>query len=368
MATVSNKNKKGTVIHRTTSETLRLGEDILTGQMRSGNSVRKKSQVTSPSCSFQITGVMTRYDLEDESADDLDESHTDEISRVTDNETPSFSEDSKDEQQPIGFSPPSQQIIYNQNLSNANSVVSPVEKHIPVSEDEKVEKVEKPKSNINDLGRFRVVKLGSMVPFSRGRWTCYDYLDETSEGKTSMNINTSVTTISCWNATSKPTYLYTGSILMPEEIPIFVPLSTNNLHPLNTVNSLPKSRHVSFTSCNSIETVINNSNLDSNQNKQIYSTVAQNNEMMISTSDHHSSNDNSCVSAPSSTTIDTKIEHALDVVKNHLTHAVRLEVEELKVKINELVERISHLEYENDVLRANVTPDVLATLGNFRKH
>lgn len=53
-----------------------------------------------------------------------------------------------------------------------------------------------------------------------------------------------------------------------------------------------------------------------------------------------------------------------DVVKNHLTHAVRLEVQELKVKINELVERISFLEYENDMLRSNVTPEVLANLGN----
>nr|CAI5849157.1 unnamed protein product [Callosobruchus analis] len=63
-------------------------------------------------------------------------------------------------------------------------------------------------------------------------------------------------------------------------------------------------------------------------------------------------------------TIDTKIEHALDVVKNHLTHAVRLEVEDLKVKINELVDRITYLEYENDLLRANVDPDVLQSLEN----
>lgn len=52
-----------------------------------------------------------------------------------------------------------------------------------------------------------------------------------------------------------------------------------------------------------------------------------------------------------------------DVVKTHLTRAVRLEVEELKIKINELVDRISYLEYENDLLRANVAPDVLARLG-----
>lgn len=56
-----------------------------------------------------------------------------------------------------------------------------------------------------------------------------------------------------------------------------------------------------------------------------------------------------------------------DVVKNHLTHAVRLEVKELKLKIDELVERISYLEYENDLLRANVTPDVLENLGNIKR-
>ncbi|XP_030748307.1 protein bunched, class 2/F/G isoform-like [Sitophilus oryzae] len=358
MASIAAKSKKGTVIHRTTSETLRLGEDALRGTPIP----RKKSQVTSPSCSFQITGVLTRYDMEDESADDLDESHTDEISRVTDNETPSFSEDSKDDQQVPNI--PSTQPVQNQNLSNANLAVPSAEKHVPIITSEKVEKT---KSNINtDLGRFRVVKLASMVPFSRGRWTCYDYLDESAEGKATLNISTSVTSISCWSTASQPSYLYTGSILMPEDIPIFVPLSTNHLGPYSSENNLPKTRHASFTSYNSMETVINNSNLDSNQNKQIFPTVAQNDNLVGTNNDLASSNDNSCV--PSSTTIDTKIEHALDVVKNHLTLAVRLEVEELKIKINELVERISHLEYENDLLRANVTPEVLATLGNIRKH
>ncbi|XP_050314312.1 TSC22 domain family protein 1-like isoform X3 [Anthonomus grandis grandis] len=77
-------------------------------------------------------------------------------------------------------------------------------------------------------------------------------------------------------------------------------------------------------------------------------------------------NDNIGASVSCTATIDTKIEHALDVVKNHLTHAVRLEVEELKIKINELVERISFLESENNLLKANVTPDVLADLANQR--
>lgn len=54
--------------------------------------------------SFQITSVTVgssrlSNDGGDDSADDLDESHTDDISRITDNETPSFSEDtlSRDE-------------------------------------------------------------------------------------------------------------------------------------------------------------------------------------------------------------------------------------------------------------------------------
>lgn len=61
------------------------------------NSMKKKT-------SFQITSVTVgssrlSNDGGDDSADDLDESHTDDISRITDNETPSFSEDtlSRDE-------------------------------------------------------------------------------------------------------------------------------------------------------------------------------------------------------------------------------------------------------------------------------
>lgn len=56
-----------------------------------------------------------------------------------------------------------------------------------------------------------------------------------------------------------------------------------------------------------------------------------------------------------------------DVVKNHLTQAVRLEVEDLKIKINELAARISYLEYENGILRANVAPEVLENLNSTGK-
>ncbi|CAH1130873.1 unnamed protein product [Ceutorhynchus assimilis] len=347
---MSLKKPKGTVIHRTTSETLRLGDDSNQRIVPTISISRKKSQVTSPSCSFQITGILINQ--EDESADDLDESHTDEISRVTDNETPSFSEDSRDDQQPAS------QPIFNAPI---------VEEPLPPTQEEEPKKPKK--ANINELGRFRVVKLRSMTPFSRGRWTCYDYSDDTNTENKQTTIKTSC---------QSTNYLYSGSILLPDPIPLYVPISTTIISSQCTVTTLPNARVSFANSCNSVDTVINNSSLDSNQNKQCLSsninTISPfpgHQEITVAVARVETGlnpNDNAAASVSCGTaTIDTKIEHALDVVKNHLTHAVRLEVEELKIKINELVERISFLEYENDLLRANVAADVLANLGNIRR-
>lgn len=63
--------------------------------------------------------------------------------------------------------------------------------------------------------------------------------------------------------------------------------------------------------------------------------------------------------------IDHRIEQAMDLVKSHLMSAVRSEVEELRDKISKLEDTVSHLSRENEVLRANVNPEVLASLlGN----
>ncbi|XP_066247026.1 protein tsct-1-like isoform X1 [Euwallacea similis] len=369
MTSIAAKNKKGTVIHRTTSETLRLGDEAFNTQGRA--TTRKKSQATSPSCSFQITGVLTRYDQEDESADDLDESHTDEISRVTDNETPSFSEDSRDEQQPQQV-----QTLFGQNPVAKNSpAAEELPPRTPPSPPVVKEEPKQSKENINncEMGRFRVVKLAGMGPFSRGRWTCYDYVDESSDVKEERN---PAITKPYWESSCQPSYVYTGSILLPEPIPIYVPLSNERPVPISSQCPLPMSR-VSFPSCQTVDTVVNNFSLDTNQNKQSLAISFNQTKVVplqpdsamdgtIKQETGLNSNDNTGASVSCTATIDTKIEHALDVVKNHLTHAVRLEVEELKVKINELVERISFLEYENDMLRSNVTPEVLANLGNRR--
>lgn len=52
----------------------------------------------------------------------------------------------------------------------------------------------------------------------------------------------------------------------------------------------------------------------------------------------------------------------MDLVKSHLMFAVREEVEVLKEKISELMDRINQLEVENSILKANATPDVLQQL------
>ncbi|XP_073993012.1 uncharacterized protein isoform X2 [Rhodnius prolixus] len=75
-----------------------------------------------------------------------------------------------------------------------------------------------------------------------------------------------------------------------------------------------------------------------------------------------SSEDPESSSGASAVAIDNKIEQAMDLVKSHLMYAVREEVEVLKEKIAELMERISQLESENNILRAGASPETLAQL------
>ncbi|KAA0189994.1 hypothetical protein HAZT_HAZT000989 [Hyalella azteca] len=51
-----------------------------------------------------------------------------------------------------------------------------------------------------------------------------------------------------------------------------------------------------------------------------------------------------------------------DLVKSHLMFAVREEVDVLKERIVELMERINHLEYENNILKKYASPEALQQL------
>ncbi|KAG5676088.1 hypothetical protein PVAND_005942 [Polypedilum vanderplanki] len=133
----------------------------------------------------------------DDSCDDLDDSHTDDnISRITDYETPSISETFSGEDvfftQPIAFGtapviPTSSQYglaIVGPDLVGGDGSNHLTDVHVSVTD-----------AGINIMGgpisggnkdvdhkneRFKVVKIESTEPFKRGRWMCMDYLDHTT--------------------------------------------------------------------------------------------------------------------------------------------------------------------------------------------
>lgn len=212
--------KTSNPVHRTTTETIRLGEPEKLYQpvsLTSSSNVTTSNQCRKKTSSFQITSVTVgcrmSNDAGEDSNDDLDESHTEdnsvEHSRITDIdiETPSYSEDT--------FS--KEDVFF--NTSNAALSTAPV---IPTSSQYGLAIVPSEgnnvsnsvnDSNINTLDiasvtdnniinllssnakqdadlrevhshgrneRFKVVKIESTEPFKRGRWTCMDYLDHTS--------------------------------------------------------------------------------------------------------------------------------------------------------------------------------------------
>lgn len=212
----SEKNKYNNVMHRTTSESLRLNDT------EKGNnhptSLQSASHNTRKISSFQITSVTVgsrvSTDAGEDSADDLDESHTDDISRITDleNETPSFSEDtfSKDDvfynasSASLGCAPvipTSSQYglaIVGQDGNNPNGPGVPTlnntdvgEMHVSVTNSGtgsiyNIIGNPKPAEGMKEIQehvrneRFKVVKIESTEPFRRGRWMCMDYLDHTT--------------------------------------------------------------------------------------------------------------------------------------------------------------------------------------------
>lgn len=224
----SEKNKYNNVVHRTTSESLRLNEsDKGVTHPMSLQAVHNPRKISS----FQITSVSetgrdgsrVSTDAGEDSADDLDESHTDDISRVTDieNETPSYSEDtfSKDDvfynasSASLGCAPvipTSSQyglaIVGQDNASNQigavpNSNNTEVnDMHVSVTNAGTGSIINlignaKPQEGMKEIQehvrneRFKVVKIESTEPFRRGRWMCMDYLDHTTQQNAPITLN-----------------------------------------------------------------------------------------------------------------------------------------------------------------------------------
>ncbi|XP_020800631.1 protein bunched, class 2/F/G isoform-like [Drosophila serrata] len=185
-----------------------------TGGSGAGSTTRKPKTTSS----FEITSVTVGNpklnaagDTGDESADDLDESHTDDNSRITDleNETPSMSEDTFSKEEvyyannalstnapviptssqyglvvvdPIG--PSLGQTIQNVQVNVSDNIINVVSAAVTPGGTKKKDDI---KETQHRSERFKVVKIESTEPFKRGRWMCMDYLDHSSVGSGGNN-------------------------------------------------------------------------------------------------------------------------------------------------------------------------------------
>lgn len=156
-------------------------------------------------------------DAGEDSNDDLDESHTEdnsvEHSRITDLETPSYSEDTFSKEDvffntsnvALGTAPvipTSSQyglaIVPSEGSSVSNSVnenninnldIAAVTDNNIINLISAGAKQDPELREVHSHGRnerFKVVKIESTEPFKRGRWTCMDYLDHTSVNQSNV--------------------------------------------------------------------------------------------------------------------------------------------------------------------------------------
>ncbi|XP_044744424.1 protein bunched, class 2/F/G isoform isoform X1 [Coccinella septempunctata] len=142
--------------------------------------------------------------------------------------------------------------------------------------------------------------------------------------------------------------------------------NTNSNHPIMSVqqhNMQPVQQVVAISSQNFDQSIASNVYTNPQFATSVNSlTILENvensseniNENVSTTEASGDNPDDPAKTNPVVNAIDNKIEQAMDLVKSHLMYTVREEVEVLKEKIAELMERIQQLETENNYLRSQI--------------
>ncbi|CAI4224957.1 unnamed protein product [Auanema sp. JU1783] len=264
--------------------------------------------------------------------------------------------------------------------------------------------------------QFQVVPMPGV--FTRGRWKCWDYLEPRDEVQvekkeilefekdkgdstpvTDSNANTvSVTPIEVASDSVTSTCISFDAVTSSDSIPIresstivvtsVGPAPTTNLHGTpqslnenltNFVTPVVHTHAETVIGCPVIHTVASSSSSDFGQQHipvsssatgiatlpSVQSTpILRPSETPTQLDDDASSGNNGTLQAPNVAAIDNKIEQAMDLVKTHLTFAVREEVEILRQTISDLEMKVAVLESENQLLRQYAPTEIVANLSS----
>ncbi|XP_037510336.1 LOW QUALITY PROTEIN: protein bunched, class 2/F/G isoform-like [Rhipicephalus sanguineus] len=391
--------------------------------------------------SFQITSVTVQgsrlsNDGGDESADDLDESHTEDLSsdildcsKTTDTEQLSPTEDTTAAVPPapaseadppvtVSAAAPSDPVS---GLSTAVSVSPAVVTGaagtlaIVAGAPAAPSTTEGPINPDHWQRRFKVVKIVSSEPFGRGRWLCMDFVDPPAmqaDAKAGEERDSNTAAADLPPAVSNEAVAHVYEIPVGQTYPansqqsgplygIILPVSGQGASPLSVLQPIGEQQQQQPTAVaepaaavppkpaavvtpavpeqqqavaadvaaatQTVEPIPENATKSATEedSERFPGRVARVPSRLPFGKGGHKAkvHDLLLTSAGSTVAIDNKIEQAMDLVKSHLMFAVREEVDVLKEKITELLDRIAQLEYENNILRAGASPETLSLLA-----
>lgn len=245
--------------------------------------------------------------------------------------------------------------------------------------------------------RFQVVRLPGQ--FTRGRWDCWDYREPEQKHDEGILLYDSSAPASVAASVNVPAIPPTTHNEAPSTVPITGVAPT-------TFTISPSSSNFAVT--DSSETIVVTSIAQNNEDKNQRAEPIQSTTSFVveqqSSSSHSSTTSepetSSQQTAPSTSqpslststsgknlknlgeeteansnmgllnaganvvAIDNKIEQAMDLVKTHLTFAVREEVETLRTTISELEAKVSLLEQQNQMLRKYAPVEVVSNLSS----